>query len=99
MRWPAPRRCHGGSHGDTTSEPCVGGKEVENNQGEQGRQPWSGCAGSAAQHVPPTAVSPSASSPGGGGPWAPWLPRRAGSSRRASEGLETIWGLLGHIPP
>lgn len=51
-RWLSPCCCHGGSHGDTTSEPRAGGKEVENNWGEQGRQPGPGSAGGAAPHVP-----------------------------------------------
>lgn len=53
-----PAVAMGAAAGTATSEPRAGGKEVENNRGEQGRQPWPGRAGGAARHVPPPPYPP-----------------------------------------
>lgn len=53
-----PAVAMGAAAGTATSEPRAGGKEVENNRGEQGRQPWPGRAGGAARHVPPPLYPP-----------------------------------------
>lgn len=82
-----PAVAMGAAAGTAASEPRAGGKEVENNRGEQGRRPWPGCVGGAAQHVPPLPRSPPVASPGGGGLWAPRLPQGPGSSCHPSETL------------
>lgn len=47
-----PSVAMGAAAGMAAAEPREGGKEMENNWGEQGRRPQPGHAGGAARHVP-----------------------------------------------
>lgn len=96
-RWPAPRRCHGGSRGDSH----LGATRGREGSGEQsGRTRPAALAWlcwRCRSARPSTAVSPLAASPGGAGPRALHLTRRPGSPCHRSEAsCQRAWQPFGN---